>query len=232
MEVAGNLIPVIRLDDELRVVSMSPAALRLAGVTPEQAEGRTLSELARREEVLAVLPPAWRRSSNLTARHAVFGVLEDTARLYGTAMSWVWLLTPLGRIYRCAVNVVKLEQGFMVYAANVEDHFSCTLVQADQAGTLIDSQGTEWTFETIGLFEDFIRGNALQDIATNHGMPASRIRAILDDLATSKNHNTAGALRTSAYRCYADEMVPVRQAIFPVMSDELLDFPRSDKRRG
>jgi hypothetical protein len=231
IEVAGNVLPAIRLDDELRVVSMSPAALRLAGVSREQAQGSTLSELAQREELLAVLPPGWRRSSNLMARHAVFGVLEDTARLYGNAMAWVWLLTPLGRLYRSAVNVVKLEHGFLAYVANVEDHFSCTLVQADQTGKMIDSQGTEWTFETISLFEDFIRGNTLEQMATNHRIPPSRVRAILDDLATSKSYNTAGALRTSAYRCYADEIVPVRQAIFPVMSDELPDFPRSDERR-
>lgn len=225
MEVAGNVLAVIRLDDELRVVSMSPAALRLAGVSEEQAQGMSLSQLAQREELQAVLPPGWRRSNHFGARHAVFGELEDTARLHGNAMAWIWLLTPLGRMYRAALNVVKLEDGFLAYLANVEDYFTSTLVQADQAGKIIDAQGTEWTFETMGLFEDFIRGHTLQQIASNHGMPRSRVRAILDDLAASKNHDTAGDLRMSTYRAYADEVVPVRQAIFPVMSEELPDFP-------
>lgn len=219
---------MIRLDDELRVVSMSPAALRLAGVSEEQAQGITLSGLVQREELQAVLPPAWRRSNHFGARHAVFGELEDTARLHGNAMAWIWLLTPLGRMYRAALNVVRLAYGFLAYLANVEDYFSSTLVRADQAGKMIDSQGTEWTFETMGLFEDFIRGHTLQQIARNHGVPRSRVRAVLDDLAARKNHNTAGAWRMSAYRFYADAVVPARQAIFPVMSEELPDFPRGD----
>lgn len=229
IETVGNILPVSRLDEELRVVSMSPAALRLVGVTAEQAQGKTLSELARREELVAVLPPQWRRPGS-AARHPVLGLLEDTARLYGNAMAWIWLMTPRGRLYRSAFNVVKLEPGFLTYIANVEDPFSCTLLHADQTGKMIDSDGTEWTFDTIVVFEDFIRGHSLQQIATDHGIPASRVRAILDDLATSKNLSTAGALRMSAYRSYAEELVPARHAIFPVMSDEVPGLPRYDAR--
>ena len=231
MEVTGGVLAVIRLDDERRIVSMSPAAQRLAGVTWDEVQGMTLAELARREEGQAVLPSAWRRSGSQAARHAVFSELEDTARQHGSAMAWIWILTPRGRVYRCALNLVRLAQGFLLYLANVEDYFTSTLVQADQDGNIIDAEGTRWTFETLGLFEDFIRGHTLEQIASNHGLPRSRVRAVLDDLAASKNHNTAGAWRSSTYRTYADAIVPVRQAIFPVMSEELPDFPSGNSQQ-
>jgi hypothetical protein len=223
----GERLPVTRLDDAMRVVSMSPAALRLSGVTLEQARGRTLSELAQREEVLAVLPPQWRRSV-ISDTHPVGGMLEEAARLYGNAAAWIWMMTPKGRLYRSIINMVKLESGFLSYVVNVEDSFSCTMVRADQNGTMVDSDGTEWTFQTIALFEDFIRGNSLQQISADHAIPPSRVRSILDDLAISKGLKTAGALRNSAYRSYAEELIPARHAIFPVMSDELPGFPLDD----
>jgi len=223
----GERLPVTRLDDAMRVVSMSPAALRLSGVTLQQAQGKTLSELSQREESRAVLPSQWRRSV-VNGAHPVGGLLEESARLYGNATASIWMLTPRGRLYRSILNMVKLECGFLSYVANVEDPFSCTMVRADTDGTMVDSDGTRWTFQTIGLFEDFIRGNSLQQISAEHAIPPSRVRSILDDLATSKGLPTAGALRNSAYRSYAEEMIPARHAIFPVMSDELPGFPIYD----
>lgn len=223
----GERLPVTRLDDAMRVVSMSPAALRLSGVTLQQAQGRTLSELAQREELLAVLPPQW-RAGRVGGAHPVGGLLEEAARLHGSAASWIWMLTPKGRMYRSILNMVKLDSGFLSYVANSEDPFSCTMVRADRDGTMVDSDGTKWTLQTIALFEDFIRGNSLQQISTEHAIPPSRVRSILDDLATSKGLPTAGALRNSAYRSYTEEMIPARHAIFPVMSDELPGFPIHD----
>lgn len=228
VEGVGQLMPVTRLDDDMRIVSMSPAALRLNGVTLEQALGKTLSELAQREEMMAVLPPSWRRAQPMS-KDPVGGWLEDAARLYGNATAWVWLLTPLGRMFRSILNVVKLEAGYIVYLANIEDPFSRSLVRANQDGTLIGSLGTRWTLQSMQLFEDFISGNPLHQIATDYGIATSRVRMILDELAAGAGFSTAGALRSAVYRNYADEMVPARQSIFPILSDELPGFPLFDK---
>jgi hypothetical protein len=223
----GELLPVTRLDNAMRVVSMSPAALRLSGATLEQAKGLTLSELLHREEVLAVLPPQLRRNV-ISEINPVGGLLEECARIHGNATASIWLLTPKGRLYRSMLNMVRLERGFLSYVANIEDPFSCTMVCANRDGTLVDSEGTIWTFQTIALFEDFIRGNSLQQLSADHAIPPSRVRHLLDDLAISKGMGTASALRNSAYRSYAEEMIPARHAIFPVMSDELPGFPIHD----
>jgi len=226
-QVLGERLPVTRLDKAMRVVSMSPAALRLSGVTSEQARGKTLTELMQREEVLATLPPQW-RGSVINNMHPVGSLIEESTRLYGNAIAWIWMLTPKGRLYRSALNMVKLEQGFLSYVANIEDPFSCTMVHANRDGTMVDSDGTEWIFETIAVFEDFIRGNSLQQISADHAIPPSRVRAMLDDLAASKGMATASALRSSAYRSYAEEVIPARHAIFPVMTDEMPGFPVHD----
>jgi PAS domain-containing protein len=224
----GELMPVTRLDEDLRIVSMSPAALRLNGVTLEQALGKTLSELAQREDMAAVLPPGWRRTRPMQ-KDPVGGLLEDAARLYGNATAWVWLLSPQGRMFRAILNVVKLEAGYIVYLANIEDPFSRSLVKADKEGTITDSLGGRWTLQTMQLFEDFISGNTLHQIAADHGVPTSRVRTVLDELAAATGFATAGALRAAVYRSYADELMPARQSIFPILSDELPGFPQFDR---
>ena len=160
----------------------------------------------------------------------VGGLLEDAARLYGNATAWVWLLTPAGRMFRGVLNVVKLAAGYVVYLANIEDPFNRSLVRADQDGHITDSLGARWTLQTLQLFEDFISGNPLHQIAAEHGISTSRVRSILDELAAGTGYSTAGALRTAIYRSFADELVPARQSIFPVMSDDLPGFPRFDRR--
>lgn len=229
VEGLGELMPVTRLDEDLRIVSMSPAGLRLNGVTMEQALGKTLSELAQREEMAVVLPAGWRRTRPMQ-KDPVGGLLEDAAKLYGNATAWVWLLTPAGRMFRGVLNVVKLAVGYVVYLANIEDPFNRSLVRADQDGHITDSLGARWTLQTLQLFEDFISGNPLHQIAAEHGISTSRVRSILDELAAGTGYNTAGALRTAIYRSCADELVPARQSIFPVMSDDLPGFPQFDRR--
>lgn len=228
VEGVGELVPVTRLDEDLRIVSMSPAALRMNGVTLEQALGKTLSELAHSEEMVAVLPTGWRRSQPLK-KDPVGGLLEDAARLYGNATAWVWLLTPAGRIFRGILNVVKLAKGYVVYLANIEDPFNRSLVRADQSGVIIDTLGARWTLHTLQLFEDFISGNTLHQIAADHGIATSRVRSVLDELAAATGFSTAGALRAAVYRNCADELMPARQSIFPVLSDEMPGFPQFDR---
>lgn len=229
VEGLGELMPVTRLGEDLRVVSMSPAALRLNGVTHEQALGKTLSELAQRQDMASVLPPDWRRAKPTTFKDPVGGLLEDAARLYGNATAWVWLLTPRGRMFRAVLNVVKLEIGYIVYLANIEDPFNRSLVRVDREGSITDSLGARWTLQTMQLFEDFISGSSLHQIASDHGIPTSRVRAVLDELAAATGFSTAGALRAAVYRSYADELMPARQSIFPVLSDELPGFPLFDR---
>ncbi len=228
VEGLGDLMPVTRLDEDLCVVSMSPAALRPNGVTLDQALGKTLSELAQREDMAAVLPPSWRRAKPLQ-KDPVGGLLEDAAQLYGNATSWVWLLTPGGRMFRGVLNVVKLEIGYIVYLANIEDPFNRSLVHADEHGNITDSLGARWTLQSLQLFEDFISGNSLHKIAADHGVPTSRVRTVLDELAAATGFSTAGALRAAVYRNYADELMPARQSIFPVLSDDMPGFPRHDR---
>lgn len=224
----GELMPVTRLDEDLRIVSMSPAGLRLNGVTMEQARGKTLSDLAQREDMAAVLPSSWRRTKPMQ-KDAVGGLLEDAAKLYGNATAWVWLLTPGGRLFRAVLNVVKLAPGYVVYLANIEDPFNRSLVRADQDGNITDVLGARWTLQSLQLFEDFISGNPLHQIAADHGIATSRVRSILDELAAGTGFSTAGALRAAIYRRCADELVPARQSIFPVLSDELPGFPLFDR---
>ncbi|MDO8862367.1 PAS domain-containing protein [Haliea sp. E1-2-M8] len=228
VEGLGELMPVTRLDDDLCIVSMSPAALRLNGVTHEQALGKTLSELAQRQDMASVLPPGWRRAKPMS-KDPVGGLLEDAARLYGNATAWIWLLTPRGRMFRAILNVVKLSVGYIVYLANIEDPFNRSLVRADQEGIITDSLGAHWTLQTMQLFEDFVSGNSLHQIAADHGIPTSRVRTVLDELAAATGFSTAGALRAAVYRSYADELMPARQSIFPVLSDELPGFPLFDR---
>ncbi len=228
VEGVGELVPVTRLDEDLRIVSMSPAALRMNGVTLEEAVGKTLSELAHGERMVGVLPANWRRSQPMQ-KDPVGGLLEDAARLYGNATAWVWLLTPAGRMFRGILNVVKLAQGYVVYLANIEDPFNRSLVRAEPSGCITDSLGARWTLHTLQLFEDFISGNTLHQIAADHGMSTSRVRSILDELAEATGFSTAGALRAAVYRNWAEELTPARQSIFPVLSDDLPGFPRFDK---
>lgn len=224
----GELMPVTRLDENLRIVSMSPAGLRLNGVTMEQALGKTLSELAQREDMAMVLPSSWRRGKPMQ-KDPVGGLLEDAAKLYGNATAWVWLLTPGGRMFRAVLNVVKLAVGYVVYLANIEDPFNRSLVRADQDGNITDALGAHWTLQSLQLFEDFISGNPLHQIAADHGIATSQLRSILDELAAGTGYSTAGALRAAIYRSCADELVPARQSIFPVLSDELPGFPLFDR---
>ncbi|GEM_PF-2413405 len=228
IEGLGEVLPVTRLGDDMRVVDMSPAALRMHGMTLQEVRGKTLSELAHRESMTNILPGVWQRNTPLI-KDPVGGLLEDAARLYGNATAWVWLLTPSGRMFRAILNVIKLDTGFLTYLANVEDPFTRSLVRAEPDGTIVGSLGARWTLETMRVFEDFIAGDSLQEIARSHGLTTSRVRGILDDLADQTGYATAGALRAAIYRNYADEMVPARQTIFPVVTDTVPGFPRYDR---
>ncbi|MCR9184585.1 MAG: PAS domain-containing protein [Halieaceae bacterium] len=221
-------MPVTRLGDDMRVVDMSPASLRMHGMTLEEVRGKTLSELAHRPPMTNVLPSAWRRTAPLT-KDPIGGLLEDAARQYGNATAWVWLLTPSGRLFRGILNVIKLHVGFLTYLANVEDPFTRSLVRAEPDGTIIGSLGARWTLETMQVFEDFIAGDSLLDIASSHKLSKNRVRTILDDLSDQTGYETPGALRAAIYRNYADEMVPARQTIFPVVTNEVPGFPIYDR---
>ncbi|HBM83492.1 MAG TPA: hypothetical protein DD459_07460, partial [Halieaceae bacterium] len=133
IEGLGAIMPVTRLGDDMRVVDMSPASLRMHGMTLEEVRGKTLSELAHRPPMTDVLPSAWRRTAPLTT-DPIGGLLEDAARQYGNATAWVWLLTPSGRLFRGILNVIKLHVGFLTYLANVEDPFTRSLVRAEPDG--------------------------------------------------------------------------------------------------
>jgi hypothetical protein len=218
---------VILLDDDRQVVSMSPAALRLYDLSLDQAAGKTLSELASRDVMLAVLPPDWRRTL-LVRKDPVGDLLEEVARVVGNATAWIWLLTPKSRLFRCILNTVKVENGFIVYVGNVEDPFNRTMVRAEQDGTIVGSRGARWTLQTIQLFEDYISGVPLHRIALDHDLSISRVRTTLDAIADDAGFASLGALRASVYNSYAEEMIPSRHAIFPVVSDELPGFPQHD----
>lgn len=223
----GEVMSVILLDEDRRVVSMSPTALRLYDLSLEQAAGKTLSELAGRDVMLGVLPPVWRRTLQVR-KDPVGDLLEEAARLVGNATAWIWLLTPGSRLFRCILNTVKVDNGFIVYVGNVEDPFNRSVVRAEQDGTIVGSRGARWTLQTMQLFEDYISGVPLHQIARDHDLSISRVRTILDAIAADAGFASLGALRTSVYNGYAEEMMPARHAIFPVVSDELPGFPRRE----
>lgn len=228
IEGLGEVLPVTRLNDDTRVVDMSPAALRMHGIALADALGKTLSELAHSPAMTEVLPAAWRRTTPMI-KDPVGGLLEDAAKLYGNATAWVWLLTPSGRMFRGILNVIKLEVGYLTYLANIEDPFTRSLVRASPDGTIVGSLGASWTLKTMQVFEDFVAGCSLHEIAQIHSLKTSRVRAILDDLAHQTGYETAGALRVAIYRNYADEMAPAVQSIFPVLTDDMPGFPLYDK---
>lgn len=153
----AQVMSVVLLDDDRRVVSMSPASLRLYRLTLEEAVGKTLSELSSREEILAVLPAEWRRP--MVLRRDPFGeVLEETALVFGNASAWIWLITPEGQMLRGILNAVKLDSGFLVYLGNVEDPFSRSVVRAEPDGTIVGALGARFTLKTMQIFEDYISG--------------------------------------------------------------------------
>jgi hypothetical protein len=227
-ESMGEIIPVTVLDDDLRIVSMSPAALRLHGITLEDVVGKTYNEVANREAMVAVLPEPWRRKMIIPAATAKNGAtfLEDTARSHGNATSWIWIVTPTGRMFRGIINMVKLESGFLVYLANVEDPFTRTVARAEPDGTIVGSRGARWTLATIQIFEDYISGVSLHQIASDHGLTTSRVRSIVENMAEQAGLESAGAMRLVVFNLFAEEMIPSRHTILPVMSDHLPGFPR------
>ena len=226
-ESIGHIIPVTVLDDSLRIVSMSPAALRLHDLTLEEVLGKTLTEAASREAMVAVLPPAWRRPMVVpkATSNGVGNMLEEVARQHGNATSWAWIVTPKGRMFRCIINMIRLQQGYLLYLANVEDPFNRSVARAEQDGTIVGCRGARWTLETIQIFEDYIGGSALHQIATDYGLNTSRVRAILEDIAEQAGFESAGALRLATFNMFAEEMIPSRHTILPVLSDHLPGFP-------
>lgn len=227
VEGIAEVLPVIRLDEQARIVSMSPAALLMFGVKEQEARGQVLSDLGTREQMLSQLPDSWRvgyRPSNQGLTH----LLEQAARSAGNATLWIWLLSSSGRLFRGICNMIKLERGFVVYTANVEDPFSRGMVRAERDGTIVTSSGGRWTFDHLRLLEDFISGDTLQQLATNHQTSTSRVRTVLDKLAESNGFNTASEMRAAIYRTYVEEVVPARQNIFPVLCANLPGFPLHD----
>ncbi|MFU8764619.1 MAG: hypothetical protein ACNA7T_08855 [Haliea sp.] len=220
-------MPVIALDDDLRILSMSPAALRLHDVTLEEVLGMTLIEAANREAMVAVLPPTWRRqmAAPKATSNGVANMLTEVARQHGNATVWAWIVTPKGRMFRCIINMIRLKQGYLLYLANVEDPFNRSVARAEQDGTIVGSRGARWTLETIQIFEDYISGSALHQIATDHGLNTSRVRAILEDIAEQAGFESAGAMRLVTFNMFAEEMIPSRHTILRVLSDYLPGFP-------
>lgn len=225
-ETVGHIIPVTVLDDDLRIVSMSPAALKLHGVTLEEAVGKTHTEVADREAMVAVLPPPWQRRMVVPAPAGGSNFLEDMARLNGNATAWVWIVTPKGQMFRGILNMIRIEDGFVVYLANVEDSFSRTIAGAEQDGTLVGSRGARWTLETMQIFEEYIGGGTLHQIASDYGTTTSRIRAIVEEIAADAGFDSAGAMRVATFNIFAEDMIPSPQSIIPVMSDDLPGFPK------
>lgn len=227
-ESVGHIIPITVLDNDLRIVSMSPAALRLHGVAPEEALGKTLNEVANREAMVSVLPPAWQRKivAPKTSPNGVSTMMEEMARQHGNATSWIWIVTPEGHMFRCILNMVRLERGFLVYVANVEDAFNRTVARAEQDGTIVGSRGARWTLETIQIFEEYIGGKSLHQIGKDYGLTTSRVRAILEDIADEAGLESAGAMRLVVFNLFAEEMIPSRHTILPVLSDDLPGFPQ------
>jgi hypothetical protein len=156
-------------------------------------------------------------------------LLEETALQFGNASAWIWLVTPRGQMFRAILNVVKLESGFLVYLGNVEDPYSRSVVRAEQDGTIIGALGARFTLESLQIFEDYISGATFQQMATDHHLPVSRVRAMLDEIAEQAGFISSGALRTWMFNLYAEEMLPARHSILPVVSDELPGFPRRDR---
>jgi hypothetical protein len=224
----ADVMSVVLLDERRRVLSMSPASLRFFNVTEEDAVGRTLLELSSRDQMLAVLPVQWRRP--MVLRGDPFGeLLVETALQFGNASAWIWLMTPAGQMFRAILNVVKLERGFLVYLGNVEDPYSRSVVRAEQDGSIIGALGARFTLESLQIFEDYISGATFAQIATDHRLPVSRVRAMLDEIAEQAGFTSSGALRTWMFNLYAEEMLPARHSILPVVSDELPGFPRRDR---
>lgn len=231
IEGIGNVLPVIRLDEQAQVVSMSPAALEMYGLTEQEAQGRVLWELTTRDELIAQLPEAWQNKA-ISREQNMTSMLEQASRTAGNATLWVWLMTTGGRLFRCICNMIKLPEGFVVYTANVEDPFSRGMVRAESDGTIVASSGGRWTLENLRLFEDFISGDTLQQLAANHRSSTSRIRTLLDKLAESNGFGTASEMRAAIYRSYVEEVVPARQTIFPVLCKDLPGFPLHDSPPG
>lgn len=228
VEGISEVLPVIRLDDDSRVVSMSPAALQMYGVSEEEARGQVLWKLTTRDQLVSQLPESWRTSPSPPDK-GLSSLLEEAARSAGNATVWVWLLTTSGRLFRGICNMIKLPRGFVVYTANVEDPFSRGMVRAERDGTIVSSSGGRWSLENLRLLEDFISGDTLQQLATAHRSSTSRVRTILDKLAESNGFNSASEMRAMIYRAYVEEMVPARQSIFPVIcNDQLPGFPLHD----
>lgn len=224
----ANVMSVVLLDEGRRVLSMSPASSRFFSITAEEAVGKTMFELSTRDDMLAVLPRQWRRP--MVLRGDPFGeLLEETALQFGNASAWIWLVTPEGRMCRAILNVVKLESGFLVYLGNVEGPYSRSVVRVERDGTIIGALGARFTLESLQVFEDYISGATLQQMATDHRLPVSRVRAILEDIAEQAGFISAGALRTWMFNLYAEEMLPARHSVLPVVSDELPGFPRRDR---
>ena len=227
-EAMADVMSVVLLDEHRRVLSMSPASLRFFSVTPEEAVGKTMSELSTRDDMLAVLPRQWRRP--MVLRGDPFGaLLEDTALQFGNASAWIWLVTPRGRMCRAILNVVKLESGFFVYLGNVEGPYSRSVVRAEQDGSIIGTLGARFTLESLQVFEDYISGATLQQMATDHRLPVSRVRAMLEDIADQAGFISAGALRTWMFNLYAEDMLPARHSILPVLADDMPGFPCRDR---
>jgi len=227
-EAVGHIISVTVLDDDMRIVSMSPAALRMHGVTLEEALGKTHAEIVQREAMISVLPPSWRRPMVVpaTKTNGIASMLEDVAKEHGNATAWIWMVTSAGRMFRCILNIVQLERGYLVYVGNVEDPFNRTVARAEPDGTIVGSRGARWTLETIQIFEDYISGTSLQRISVDYGMKINQIRALLEDIAAEAGLESAGAMRLTVFNLFAEEMIPARSSILPVMSDELPGFPK------
>lgn len=227
VEGIAEVLPVIRLDEQARIVSLSPMALSMYGVSEEEARGKALWDITTAESLLKQLPESW-RGPMLHPEQGLSYLIEEAARTAGNATLWVWLMTSSGRLFRGICNMIKLKVGYVVYTANVEDPFSRGLVRAEPDGTIVGSRGGRWTLDSLRLFEDFISGDTLQQLAKNHHTSTSRVRSVLDKLAEANGYNTASEMRTAVYRLYVEELVPARQTIFPVLCRELAGFPLHD----
>lgn len=227
VEGIATVLPVIRLDEQARIVSLSPMALSMYDVSEEEARGKALWDITTAEKLLAQLPESWRGSMLHPAQGLAY-LLEEAARTAGNATLWVWLMTSNGRLFRGICNMIKLSEGYVVYTANVEDPFSRGLVRADPDGTIVGARGGRWTLDSLRLFEDFISGDTLQQLARTHRTSTSRVRSVLDKLAAANGHNTASEMRAAVYRVYVEEVVPARQTIFPVLCRDLPGFPLRD----
>ncbi|PLW80975.1 hypothetical protein CWI75_17935 [Kineobactrum sediminis] len=227
VEGIGQVMLAVRLDEDMLILSMSPMAEAVFGIKEADVQGKSLSEISRRDAIIAHLPPSWRRDQRLQ-KDSMGGLLEDAARAYGNATSWVWLLTPSGRMFRGICNVIKLDVGYVVYTANIEDPFNRTILRGEQDGTLVGLAGSRLDLHTLPIFEDFIGGSTLQQIATDHAISTSKVRTILDNLAEATGHNTAGELRISVCRLSTEELIPARQNIFPILCEQRHGFPQDD----